>query len=379
MNSKVRILLLSMGATLLVGVLYMALNFIGALTLGIFIYYCTRPVYRFLRDNNVGKTISAIVAQLTFILPSIVLLAYTLQIVSFEIRAFAADASGTIGDVLQNQELIERILEQEGLFGFNINDEIGISSEDTGIDGIRSLLGNINSDTIDSILNVSVSLVSDLISSISGLFFTLFIAFALSFYLQRDGEKIKSKVMTLLDYDRDLYEYLDRLDADLRVVFLGNIALALGTAVVGATSFYLITLLVPGGEVLKYPGLVGFLCGIASLIPVVGMKLVYFPLTAILLVVSVIRQPLPEALVFPVVFFVVAAIIVDTIPDLVARPYLGSLSGVSTSVLLFSYILGPLAFGWYGLFLGPLVFVSAYEFVLIILPLIVQEYQGLID
>lgn len=379
MNSKVRILLLSMGATLLVGVLYMALNFIGALTLGIFIYYCTRPVYRFLRDNNVGKTISAIVAQLTFILPSIVLLAYTLQIVSFEIRAFAADASGTIGDVLQNQELIERILEQEGLFGFNINDEIGISSEDTGIDGIRSLLGNINSDTIDSILNVSVSLVSDLISSISGLFFTLFIAFALSFYLQRDGEKIKSKVMTLLDYDRDLYEYLDRLDADLRVVFLGNIALALGTAVVGATSFYLITLLVPGGEVLKYPGLVGFLCGIASLIPVVGMKLVYFPLTAILLVVSVIRQPLPEALVFPVVFFVVAAIIVDTIPDLVARPYLGSLSGVSTSVLLFSYILGPLAFGWYGLFLGPLIFVSAYEFVLIILPLIVQEYQGLID
>lgn len=379
MNSKVRILLLSMGATLLVGVLYMALNFIGALTLGIFIYYCTRPVYRFLRDNNVGKTISAIVAQLTFILPSIVLLAYTLQIVSFEIRAFAADASGTIGDVLQNQELIERILEQEGLFGFNINDEIGISSEDTGIDGIRSLLGNINSDTIDSILNVSVSLISDLISSISGLFFTLFIAFALSFYLQRDGEKIKSKVMTLLDYDRDLYEYLDRLDADLRVVFLGNIALALGTAVVGATSFYLITLLVPGGEVLKYPGLVGFLCGIASLIPVVGMKLVYFPLTAILLVVSVIRQPLPEALVFPVVFFVVAAIIVDTIPDLVARPYLGSLSGVSTSVLLFSYILGPLAFGWYGLFLGPLIFVSAYEFVLIILPLIVQEYQGLID
>lgn len=372
-------LLLSMGATLLVGVLYMALNFIGALTLGIFIYYCTRPVYRFLRDNNVGKTISAIVAQLTFILPSIVLLAYTLQIVSFEIRAFAADASGTIGDVLQNQELIERILEQEGLFGFNINDEIGISSEDTGIDGIRSLLGNINSDTIDSILNVSVSLISDLISSISGLFFTLFIAFALSFYLQRDGEKIKSKVMTLLDYDRDLYEYLDRLDADLRVVFLGNIALALGTAVVGATSFYLITLLVPGGEVLKYPGLVGFLCGIASLIPVVGMKLVYFPLTAILLVVSIIRQPLPEALVFPVVFFVVAAIIVDTIPDLVARPYLGSLSGVSTSVLLFSYILGPLAFGWYGLFLGPLIFVSAYEFVLIILPLIVQEYKGLID
>ena len=356
----------------------MAFNFIGAITLGIFIYYCTRPVYNFLRNNNVGKSISAIVAQLTFIVPTMVLLAYTLQILSFEIRSFASDASGTVGDIIESQELVKRVLEEEGLFGLNINEQIS-SSENTDIDSIGSLFDNVNSDTIDSILELSVSLVSDLISSISGLLFTLFIAFALSFYLQRDGDKIKKQMMNVLDYDRDIYEYMDQLDSDMRVVFLGNIALALGTSVVGATSFYLITILVPGGEILKYPGLIGFLCGVASLIPVVGMKLVYFPLTAILLVVSVIRQPLPEAFLFPVVFFLVGAIVVDMIPDLIARPYLGSLSGVSTSVLLFSYILGPLAFGWYGLFLGPIIFVSAYEFVLIILPLILREYQQLIS
>lgn len=378
MNSKVRILLLLTGGLLLIGILYMAFNFIGAMTLGIFIYYCTRPVYKFLRDNNVGKSISAMVAQLTFVVPTIVLLAYTLQILAFEIRSFASDASGTVGDIIQSQELVNRILEQEGLFGFNINDQIG-ESENTDIDSLSSLIDNINSDTIDSIFELSVSLVSDLISSISGLLFTLFIAFALSFYMQRDGDKIKKQLMTILDYDRDVYEYLDKLDSDMKVVFLGNIALALGTSVVGATSFYLITILVPGGEVLKYPGLIGFLCGVASLIPVVGMKLVYFPLTAVILVVSIIRQPLPEAFLFPIVFFLVGAIVVDMIPDLIARPYLGSLSGVSTSVLLFSYILGPLAFGWYGLFLGPIIFVSAYEFILVILPLILQEYRQLVD
>lgn len=367
-----------MGAVLLVGILYMALSFVGALALGVFIYYCTRPVYSFLTDNNVGKTISAITAQLTFILPTIILLAYTLQILSFEIRAFVSDAGGTIGNTVQNQEFIGRILRQESLFGFDADNELGVPSQDNSIESVRSLINSIDSQTVDSVLDLSADLVSNFISSISGLFFTIFIAFALSFYLQRDGDKIKRKLMNTFDHDKDMYSYLNRLDSDLKVVFLGNIALALGTSVVGATSFYIITVLVPGGEILKYPGLIGFLCGIASLIPVVGMKLIYFPLTAVLIVTNIIRQPLPEALLFPVVFFVVGAVIVDTIPDLIARPYLGSLSGISTGILLFSYILGPLAFGWYGLFLGPIIFVSAYEFIVIVLPLILNEYKGLV-
>jgi predicted PurR-regulated permease PerM len=357
----------------------MAFNFIGAISLGIFVYYCTRPIYNFLKKKNIGKTLSAIIAQLSFIIPSILLVAYAIQIIAIEIRTFISDTSGRIADILEGQEIIQRIIEEEDIFGFfTTEDQIDGRNSDQ-VTSIEDLISRIDPSTVDSIIDFSTKLAYSAITSISGLFFTLFIAFALSFYLQRDGDKLKDIVFRIIDYDRDTIEYIEVLDKDLKIVFLGNIALALSTGVLGATTFYLITILVPGGEILRYPGLIGFMCGIASLIPVVGMKLVYFPVTVILYIVSFIQNSMPEALVFPTVFFLVGLVIVDFIPDLIARPYLGSLGGVSTSILLFSYIFGPLVFGWYGLFFGPLVFVALYEFVIIILPKIIEEYLRVLD
>lgn len=360
----------------------MSLNFIGALALGVFVYYCTRPVYKFLKNRGVNRTVSALVAQLAFIIPSILLIAYTIQIIAFEIRSFATDASGIIADFIENQDIIQEITEDGTVLGLiPVEDDIESEVEpdiDTGEReqrSLRDILESIDADTISQVFDFSIETVTLLISSISGLFFTLFIAFSLSFYLQRDGQKIKSIIYETVEYDRTIIKFARKLDRDLKVVFLGNIALALATSVIGATTFYLITLIIPGGEMLVYPGLVGFLCGIASLIPVVGMKLVYFPVTALLFLMSSIQQPFPEGLIFPTVFFLVGLIIVDTIPDLVARPYLGSWSGISTSILLFSYVLGPLTFGWFGLFLGPLIFVAFYEFYVHIFPKIIEEHD----
>ncbi len=48
-------------------------------------------------------------------------------------------------------------------------------------------------------------------------------------------------------------------------------------------------------------------------------------------------------------FLVLTIVVVDTIPDLVLRPYL---SGERTHVglLMLAYIFGPIVFGFYGLF-----------------------------
>lgn len=378
-NRRVRPILLAMGFILFLLGAYMAIQFIGAICLGIFVYYCTRPIYSFLRRKDIGKTLSAIIAQLSFIVPSILLLAYAVQIISVEIRTFISDTSGRISDILEGQRIVQRIIEEEDIFSFvTTEDQVGNQNPDQ-VTSIEDIFSRIDPSTIDSVIDFSIQFVSSVITSISGLFFTLFIAFAFSFYLQRDGDKVKDIVFNIIDYDRDTIEFFKILDRDLKVVFLGNIALALGTGVLGATSFYVITILVPGGEILRYPGLIGFMCGIASLIPVVGMKLVYFPVTVVLYIVSFIEGSIPEALIFPTVFLLVGMIIVDFIPDLLARPYLGSLGGVSTSVLLFSYIFGPLVFGWYGLFFGPLVFVALYEFVITLLPKIIEEYLRLLD
>lgn len=376
MKRKIYVIFGLIGFLLFLGIIYMSMSFIGALALGVFIYYCTRPIYRFLVQRNINKTVSAIIAQLSFVVPTVFLFAYTVQIIAFEIRSVASEAGGAISEALEGQELVGQIMQNQTIYGvIPIEEELNLDQAQEGTSDTRDIIDSIDSELISQVFDYSFETVTILISSISGLFFTLFVAFALSFYLQRDGQRLKELIYEKTEYDKNVLEFGRELDKDLKVVFLGNIALALGASVIGATAFYLITILVPGGSLLRYPGLIGFLCGVASLIPVVGMKLVYIPVTLILTFFSAIQNPIPEAFLFPAIFLLVAFILVDTIPDLVARPYLGSLGGISTSILLFSYILGPITFGWYGLFLGPLIFVSFYEFFKRMLPEILEEYD----
>ena len=60
-------------------------------------------------------------------------------------------------------------------------------------------------------------------------------------------------------------------------------------------------------------------------------------------------------------FLLLAIVVVDTIPDIVLRPYL---SGDTTHVglLMLAYIFGPVVLGFYGLFFAPMVLVIALTF-----------------
>jgi predicted PurR-regulated permease PerM len=64
----------------------------------------------------------------------------------------------------------------------------------------------------------------------------------------------------------------------------------------------------------------------------------------------------------PVVYLLVTAVVVDFIPDFFVRSYLSSLSGIHIGLILLSYLLGTLVFGWYGLLLGPVILVFAVHY-----------------
>jgi predicted PurR-regulated permease PerM len=119
------------------------------------------------------------------------------------------------------------------------------------------------------------------------------------------------------------------------------------------------------------PTLLALLTGIGSLVPIVGMKIVYFPMTVIL-IIRTLRTDAP--LWFPVVFFVVTLVIVDTIPDFIVRAYVSG-RGFHFGLVMFAYILGVVFFGWYGLFLGPIVLVLFLHFMRIIFPQLVSGEQ----
>jgi predicted PurR-regulated permease PerM len=349
--------------------------FIGAFALGVFIYYSTRPIYDEMIYRDINKTVSAISSQLFLIVPVIFLIAYTIRILAIEIRSIAIRAGDSLFTFL-DEEFMRRILEERNLI---IDSDLLPTPSELEEYNLQNLIQdirkNIDSETVQGLINSSIDVVFDLSSSLSGIFFTLFLAFSLSFYLLRDGEKIKSVALDTIDYDREILSFLQELDNDLEVVFFGNILLAILTGVFAAIIFTLIAVFVPGGEVLIYPALIGVLCGAASLVPVIGMKIVYLPVTIGLYVFSIIQFPLGEAIIFPTVFLVVSTIFIDFIPDLLARPYIGSRGGIPTGLLLFSYVLGPLTLGWYGLFLGPLILVTLYEYILYVLPRLLSIYE----
>jgi predicted PurR-regulated permease PerM len=199
----------------------------------------------------------------------------------------------------------------------------------------------------------------------------LFVMFALAFYLLRDGPRLSRWLLRFGDEQGVLRAYARAVDTDLKHIFFGNILNAIMTGAIGAISFSLLNYVAPAGLTIPYPALTGLLAGAASLIPVVGMKLVYVPLVGYLGFEAVLSG---SGYSFVFLFFAVSFVIVDSVPDFVLRPYVSG-RNLHVGLVMFAYILGPLLFGWYGIFLGPILLVFVVHFGRIVLPELLANEQ----
>jgi predicted PurR-regulated permease PerM len=109
--------------------------------------------------------------------------------------------------------------------------------------------------------------------------------------------------------------------------------------------------------------------GLASFVPIVVGKLVYVPLTGGLAVAALRTDP--GLVAYPVGLFLVALVCLDILPQTVVRPYLSG-RDLHTGATMLSYVLGATVFGWYGLFVGPLVLVLVVQAARIVLPELVD-------
>jgi predicted PurR-regulated permease PerM len=110
--------------------------------------------------------------------------------------------------------------------------------------------------------------------------------------------------------------------------------------------------------------------GIGSLVPIVGMKIVYVPVAVALLFIALTSNT--AAVWFPILFFSITFIFVDTIPDFFVRTYIAG-RGLHTGLLMLSYIFGTVIFGWAGLFFGPLVLVFILHFARLVFPRLIRR------
>ena len=204
-----------------------------------------------------------------------------------------------------------------------------------------------------------------LTSVVSNFFLNLFVTVIVTYYLLVDGGRIRGWLLRF-DDEAIIREYLEAVDNELEAVLFGNLLNVLAIALIAIAAFSGYNAFVPAAVEVPYPALAGALTGLASLIPVVGMKIVYLPLAAITALPAFLGGD-TSLLVYVAGFLAVAVVVVDTVPDLLLRPLL---SGEETHVglLMLAYTLGPVVLGFYGLFLAPILLVVGLTFANTALP-----------
>jgi len=366
-----RVLLALVGVGLLLVVGLVLSQFLPTLVFTVFLYYASRPIYRRLaklplpeplakRALPYKKQVHAAATIFFFLLPFVLLVGYTFFLVVPELQEFFGEGGLGAAYLSQFQDL-----PGEGppgpLAGLGFGDLLTM--------GPAELFELLRNETVQSWLGRVSDTLVDSLSLLTTVLLRVFIMFAGTYYLLTDGPRLVGWFLDTFDGSGVLHEYAAVVDDELSSILFGNILNALVTGVIGILVFSLYNLVAPDSVQIPFAPLVGALTGVGSLIPVVGMKIVYVPVAA-LLAVSAIVAGQTVALVWVLVFLLVTLVVVDTIPDFVIRPYVsGDLTHVG--LLMFAYILGPIAFGFYGIFLGPILLVLVVQFFYIIVPYII--------
>ena len=336
-----------LGIALGTALTYVVYSFVGTFVFGVFIYYATRPLYRRIRRVVRQPSLAAAVSLFALTLPALLLVAYALSIALNQLRRYAGDGVGLLSTLpFVDSAFVENVADPATLL------ELDIEQHLTG-DAVASALSSLGS-------------AADTVAFLGGGAVHLFVMFALAFYLLRDGSRLSRWSVNRFGDDRGLLKsYGEAIDRDFKAIFFGNILNAVLTGTIGVLVYSVLNVYAPPSVAIPTAALVGLLAGVASLIPMVGMKLVYVPVAIYLAAMSLLTDP--NTLWFTGVFVVVSFVVVDTIPDLVLRPYVSGRS-LHVGSLMIAYTLGPLLFGWYGIFLGPMLLVTIIHFSRIVLP-----------
>lgn len=322
------------------------LGLVGSLGFAVFLYYATRPAYRRLDDRFEHPDVTATVTLSLVGVPIIVVVGYA-----------AVVAAGELGQLLE----AANVEGAESLLGPYVNipttgdiSELGqLLAGGGGAAGGGSSAGQLLEPAMAFLVQAFDALVR------------AFVLVAVAFYLLRDDFKIGAWLRRSFDHDPTVVEFVDAVDSDLETVFYGNLLTIAVTGVIAVVVYWLLNFLVPAEQGISRPFLLGMLTGVSVLVPVVGMKLVYVPYTLVL-ALRASGGDLP--MWFPAVFFVVTLVVVDTIPDVFVRSYLAAGGDLNMGLVLLAYVIGTVAFGWAGIFIGPIVLVVGYQFATRVFP-----------
>ncbi|AHG05095.1 hypothetical protein HALDL1_02445 [Halobacterium sp. DL1] len=323
---------------------------LGAFAFGLFIYYATRRLERHLEDIFDHASVATFLTLLAFVVPALLVAAYAAAVALGELATLSNGGFPWLSEALD----AANIEDPQAFYESIRADPVSALDERTRQLLIAALgsAGVIAGETFAVVVRV-------------------FLAFAFAFYLLRDDYRLGDWVRETFGRDSEAVTVLERADDDLETVFVGNVITIGVVGVLAITTYLVLDFLAPAGTGVPYPFLFGMLTGLATLVPAIGIQIVYYPLAGAIFVLAWTSN---GPLWFAPVFLVVSALIVDVLPDLVLRPYLSS-GRLHMGLIMFAYVLGALTFGWAGVFLGPILLVVALNVGEEVVPDLVEAAQ----
>jgi len=317
---------------------YVLFSFVAVAVFSLFLYYAVRPIFRFLERFGLGRRLRAVLALVLFGVPFVILLAYAVAIIAIEVQ-----------NILE-EDIAEHITSELNIGGLDLE------ALERAVTGEQSEL------PVDALLDTALGAVGTVGSALVQLLLVVII----TYYLLVDGPRLVAWLLDTYDTAGIGRRYVRAVDEELSIALFGNIVNVFVTAIIAIAVFLVYNGLVPSTVAVPYPALVGALIGVGSLIPVIGIKLVYIPLTVGLGANAWLADE-PELLGSVAVLFVVSAVVLDFIPDFGVRALMSS-DETHTGLLIIAYIVGPTLFGFYGLFFAPILLICTTNAITVLLP-----------
>jgi predicted PurR-regulated permease PerM len=211
-----------------------------------------------------------------------------------------------------------------------------------------SFLNAVNVGLGDILRNILNYLIEKL-GSVPTLLFELFIFFASTFYIAKDGDKLWDYITYAIPSDREHYfnTLFKEVERVLKSIFVGHFLTGIITGVLAGIGF----------AIIGYPfaTFLGILTGFFQLIPFIG----HWPLPIILAVYGFLTGSYIQAVA------VLALGLLMSIVDFFLRPKLSSkYADIHPLIFILGFLCGPLVFGLVGFVLGPLILGVTYAAVI---------------
>jgi predicted PurR-regulated permease PerM len=324
---------------------YAAYRYVGTFAFAVFLYYVGRPIARRIESVVGSPGMAASLTIALIILPFVAILAFVAAVAVEQVLALTA------ADWARFAALVDPYA------------DLSLLSASP-----RELLTMLAGEVENGEALFRGAL--DALASALRLTFHVTLVFASVFFLLRDDRRAARWFReTVADEETAGYRFLAGVDHELDVVFFGQMLTIFVVMVLSWVLYSALNLLAPPDVAIPLPLLLGLITGAATFVPLVGRSFVYVPLGLYLAALAV-QGDLVDLWYAAVVPLAGWFGIDPTIRYLVRPALTGRRTG--TGIMLVAYLLGAATFGWYGVFLAPILLVVTLEFARQIFPALVH-------